>query len=632
MRFTPTFLDELRARLPVSVVVGRKVRLKKQGREWRGLSPFTQEKTPSFYVNDSKGRWFDFSAGKNGNVFDFVMETEGLSFPEAVEKLAGEAGLSLPTMTREDTVREERRAGAMEAMEAATAFFEAQLRAPAGAKAKAYLDGRDVVPAMRERFRLGYAPRDRYALRDHLADKGFSREAMIEGGLLVHGEDVEVPFDRFRDRVMFPIADRGGRVIAFGGRALDPDAPAKYLNSPETPLFHKGAGLYNFHAARRVAGDRTRVVAVEGYMDVIAMTAAGVPETVAPLGTALTPDQCALLWSMAPDPILCFDGDRAGRKAAARAIDTALPLIAAGRTFRFALLPDGVDPDDLARSGGAEAVAGVLAGALPFVEMLWTRERDMTALETPEQRTALLERLSQAAEAIGDRDLKRSYQSELRGRAFEHFRSLRPAPQAGPRRFAGRPNQRTGPDAPLQISGGLARSRLFAASTAGLSVREAAILTALSDFPALIGPHAEEIAALSLTSTEADRLRHVLLRVAEDDEPDTGQIAGALVQAGLIEAAERIAERAGTQRIRAAAPHAFPLDAAASLRQALALQLNGPALDTSLRAALAAYTAEPNDKNWQILRDIRAQASSREGLEATAGGAAEDRLSMPTGR
>ena len=632
MRFTPNFLDELRARLPVSVVVGRKVRLKKQGREWRGLSPFTQEKTPSFYVNDQKGRWFDFSAGKNGNVFDFLMETEGLSFPEAVEKLAGEAGLQLPTMSPEDNFREERRSGAIEAMEAATLFFEAQLRSAGGGKARTYLDERGVPDALRAQFRLGFAPRERFALRDHLAGKGFSRDTMIAGGLLIHGDDIEVPFDRFRDRVMFPIGDRAGRVIAFGGRALDPDAPAKYLNSPQTDLFNKGGGLYNLHQARRAAGDRARVVVVEGYMDVIAMTGAGVPEAVAPLGTALTPEQCALLWTMAPEPTLCFDGDRAGRKAAARAIDTALPLIATGRTLRFALLPDGLDPDDLARSGGADAVEAVLAGALPLVDMLWTRERDETALETPEQRTALLERLSRAAEAIADRDLRRSYQSDLRGRAFEHFRSLRPPAQPPRRPGSGpRPGEHVGPDTPMRISGALARSAIFGSTNIGLSVREATILTALIDFPALIAPHVEEIAALSLPTADADRLRHLLLHVAEEEEPDHEQIADAIGAAGLRETVDRIVDRAGTQRIRAAAPHAFPLDAAASLRQALALQLHGPALNTSLQAALAAYSAEPNEKNWQILRDVRAQAWSRDGLEATAE-AAEDRPINLTGR
>ena len=330
MKFTPQFLDDIRARLPVSQVVSARVKLRKMGREWRGLSPFTAEKTPSFYVNDQKMRWFDFSAGRNGNIFDFLMETEGLTFPEAVERLAAEAGVALPVQSREEEARERVRDSAAEALELATAFYEAQLRGREGAKARAYLDGRQMLAAAQAEFRIGFATSERFALRDHLAARNVPVETMIEAGLLVHGDDIAVPFDRFRDRVMFPICDRNGRVIAFGGRALAKDAPAKYLNSPETVLFHKGACLYNHHRARKAAHMKDRVIAVEGYVDVIALSMAGFAEAVAPLGTALTPEQCALLWRMSEELVLCFDGDRAGRKAAHRAIDTALPLLGLG--------------------------------------------------------------------------------------------------------------------------------------------------------------------------------------------------------------------------------------------------------------------------------------------------------------
>ena len=324
MRFPPQFLDELRARLLVSEVVGRRVRLKKAGREWRGLSPFNQEKTPSFFVNDQKMAWFDFSSGKNGNIFDFVMMTEGLSFPEAVERLAGEAGLPLPTISREEEARDERRKTLNDVMELAAKFFEATLAARAGAKARGYLADRGLDPATQVRFRLGYAPAERFALKEHLGKEGISTADMIEAGLLVAGDDIPVPYDRFRDRVMFPITDLRGRVIAFGGRALEKDAQAKYLNSPETPLFHKGGTLYNIAAARAAAHKGAPVIAVEGYVDVIAMVTAGFEATVAPLGTALTADQLVLLWKMADEPTLCFDGDSAGRRAAYRAVDLAL--------------------------------------------------------------------------------------------------------------------------------------------------------------------------------------------------------------------------------------------------------------------------------------------------------------------
>ena len=314
MRFPPSFLDEIKARLPVSEVVRRRVKLMKSGREWKGLSPFNSEKTPSFFVNDQKMAWFDFSSGQNGNIFDFLMRTEGLTFPEAVERLASDAGLPLPTVSRESEQRERQRASLLDVMEMAAKFFEAELQARGGAKARGYLADRGLMPPIQRQFRLGYAPAERYALRDHLASKGVLAEQMMEGGLLVHGEDIPVPYDKFRDRVMFPICDRSGRVIAFGGRAMEKDIPAKYMNSPETPLFHKGNVLYNQHNARKAAHDLGTVIAVEGYVDVISMSAAGFPHVVASLGTALTPSQCELLWRMAEEPILCFDGDRAGSR------------------------------------------------------------------------------------------------------------------------------------------------------------------------------------------------------------------------------------------------------------------------------------------------------------------------------
>ncbi|MGB6449076.1 MAG: DNA primase, partial [Xanthobacteraceae bacterium] len=352
MRFTPQFLDELRARLPVSEVVGRRVKLRKAGREWKGLSPFNQEKTPSFFVNDQKAMWFDFSSGKNGNIFDFLMLTEGMSFPEAVERLAGQAGVPLPVMTREAQAQEERRKTLHDIVELAAVFFQSTLASRQGARGRGYLLDRGLSASTQLKFRLGYAAPDQYALKEHLGAAKIPVEDMIEAGLLVAGEDISVPYDRFRDRVMFPISDWRGRVIAFGGRALEKEVAAKYLNSPETPLFHKGGTLYNIAAARKAAHDGAPVIAVEGYVDVIAMVTAGFEATVAPLGTALTADQLGLMWRLADEPILCFDGDGAGRRAAYRAVDLALPFLKPGKSIKFASLPDGQDPDDLARSGG----------------------------------------------------------------------------------------------------------------------------------------------------------------------------------------------------------------------------------------------------------------------------------------
>src|ERR1700722_12929677 len=285
-------------------------------RRWRGLSPFSAEKTPSFFVNDQKGFFHDFSSGKHGDAFAFLMETEGLTFPEAVERLAGMAGLPMPRLSPAEAVQDQKRASLIDVMAMAARLFEANLQQPIGAKARGYLADRGLGSLVQQRFGLGYATPERFALRDALAAQGVDAEAVIDAGLLVHGEDIAVPYDRFRDRVMFPIHDRAGRVIAFGGRAMEAGAKAKYLNSPETALFHKGGLLFNHHRARKAAHDSGAIVVVEGYIDAIAVSDAGFPNVVAPLGTALTPDQCALLWAMASEPILCFDGDGAGRRAA----------------------------------------------------------------------------------------------------------------------------------------------------------------------------------------------------------------------------------------------------------------------------------------------------------------------------
>src|SRR3984893_10023086 len=433
MRFTPQFLEELRARLPVSEVVGKRVKLKKAGREWKGLSPFNKEKTPSFTVSDDKGFYHDFSSGKHGNIFDFMMETEGVSFPEAVERLAEMAGVPLPAYSPEAEAREERRKTLHDIVEMAAAFFQSTLASRNGARGRGYLADRGLASATQLKFRLGYASAERYALKEHLGAAKIPVEDMIEAGLIVAGEDIPVPYDRFRDRIMFPISDWRGRVIAFGGRALEEDVSAKYLNSPETPLFHKGATLYNIAATRQAvhnAGKSTqsaqenfsaRVIAVEGYVDVIAMVMAGYEGTVAPLGTALTAEQLALMWRLHDEPILCFDGDDAGRRAAYRALDIALPLIKPGKSLKLAALPDGQDPDDLVRSGGREAVEDVLDAARPLADMLWTRESEAGPLQTPERRAALEARLGEVAASIADETVRRYYRADFATRLRQLF-------------------------------------------------------------------------------------------------------------------------------------------------------------------------------------------------------------------
>lgn len=631
MRFTPTFLDEIRARLPVSDVVGRRVKLRKAGREWRGLSPFNAEKSPSFFCNDQKMAWFDFSSGRNGNIFDFVMATEGLSFPEAVERLAGEAGLAVPKRSADDTREEERRAGLGEACEWAAQFFEKTLAGSEGGKARAYLDGRRIAPESRARFRLGLAPKDRYALRDHLAGRGVSAEVMIEAGLLVHGEDIPVPYDRFRDRVMFPITDRGGRVVAFGGRALDKDVPSKYLNSPETPLFHKGRLLYNHHAARRAASDRGTVIVVEGYVDVIAMTAADHPHVVAPLGTALTPDQCELLWRMAPEPILCFDGDGAGRRAAAKAVDTALPLIAPGRSLRFAFLPEGQDPDDLAGAGGAGAIAAVLGQARPLADMLFSREAEREALDTPERRAGFEKRLRALVGDIKDEAVRRHYGTEMQSRLRSLFEADRwsGGNRGGAARRPRNPPRGRGPwipepprgyaESPLPgLSASMGASRPFAA--AALPPREAFMVALVLNHPVLLDQHAEDLAHLDFMSPEVARLRDGLLGCLGEHPHDADELAVALDAKGLQKLRRRIlavAERLPHWSLK---QDTDTDDADQEFRQAMALHRKAGALNTALRLAETTFGREPSEHHFASLQDARDRLSAFEGTEATLEG------------
>lgn len=422
MKFSDSFLDEIRARLPVSQVVSRRVQLKRAGREWKGLSPFNREKTPSFTVNDQKGFYHDFSSSKHGDIFTFLMETEGLSFPEAVERLAGEAGVPMPAPDPqfERTVKE--RLGLLDALEAAAKFFEEALRASVGREALGYAEGRGIARDTIKEFRVGYAPGGRDTLKTALLKRGFTEAQLLETGLVIKPDDGRPTYDRFRNRLTIPILDAKSRVIAFGARALEADAQPKYLNSPETRLFDKGSMVYNFARARTSAFDKGELIVVEGYMDVIALHQAGFTNVVATLGTAFTERQMEILWLLAPEPVICFDGDRAGEAAAARAIDRMLPALSEGRSFRFAFLPEGQDPDDLVRSAGADAFASCVTGAHPLIDMLWTRETQASPLDTPERRAAFEARLETLLGEIGNVRVKDHYRREVKNRLYTLWR------------------------------------------------------------------------------------------------------------------------------------------------------------------------------------------------------------------
>lgn len=542
MRFDPHLLDEIRARLPVSQVVARKVNLKRQGRELVGLSPFKSEKTPSFTVSDQKGFYHCFASGEHGDIFTFLMKTEGLSFPEAVERLAEEAGVPLPKQappTPEARAEADQRHQLYALLDEAARFFTSILHSAAGREAFDYLERRGLTPATIESFRLGYAPDGGHELKDHLVRKGFDPDKIVLSGMAVTAEG-RAPYDRFRHRVMFPIADLKGRVIAFGGRALNPDQPAKYLNSNETPLFHKGRVLYNAHNARQAAFEHHGVIAVEGYMDVIALAQAGFQETVAPLGTALTDDQLALLWRMAPEPLLCFDGDAAGRKAAFRAIDAALPHLKPGRSLRFAFLPDGLDPDDVIRECGRAGLEAILAKARPMVDVLFEREWGEGEWTTPERRAGLDIRMMQVVSAIADGAVRNHYERSIKERLF---RAWRAAPRsrsgaskgnAGPgvsgivstsQPFLRRPRdemsgtyRRRSPNpsvgdvaGPAFASESLKRSARVAGHGSVFPPREALILQCLVNHPYLIEEYAEEVAALKFASKSLNELRDAIL-------------------------------------------------------------------------------------------------------------------------
>ena len=537
MRFDERFLDEIKARLRLSDVIGRSVKLRRQGREYVGLSPFSKERTPSFFVNDDKGVFHDFSSGKHGDLISFLQETERLSFVEAVEKLAAEAGVPMPAPDPQGAERDKARAALSDWLEAAAKWFEAELRRPAGLQARGYLARRGLPEGEWGRFRLGFAPAGRTALKDYLIAKGGRPGELVETGLLIAPQDGGAPYDRFRDRIIFPITDARGRVVSFGGRALDPQARAKYLNGPETSLFHKGATLYGLAEARKLmaaANDGSALVVVEGYMDAIACQRAGVA-AVAPLGTALTEDQMEALWRLHSEPTLCFDADGAGQRAASRVIDRALPLLKAGRSFRFALVSGGKDPDDVLREQGAAALKGQLANTTPFVEMLFTRERDLEPLDTPERKAGLKGRLRAAAAAIEDKDLASAYREDLFHRLDALFGRTEPESRGTMRRPA-RPFVRRDPrrpayeDAPLTAEGRTQSRRL----RASLEPLPAALAKAALAEPVMLDPQLETFEAHGFGDPAlADLAREIIRLRLHADVLDSEALARHLAARGF---------------------------------------------------------------------------------------------------
>ena len=627
MRFSHSFLDEIRGRLPVSEVVSRCVRLKRRGREFVGLSPFKAEKTPSFTVNDEKGFYHCFATGKHGDIFTFLIETEGLTFPEAVERLAGEAGLEVPKAGPEDRRREAERAGLHDALELAAAFFEAQLTGAQGPEARDYLDRRGVTAHTRESFRIGYAPRSRAELKQYLAGKGIAQELMIAAGLLIAGDDIPVSYDRFRHRIMFPITDLSGRVIAFGGRALDAAHPAKYLNSPETRLFHKGSVLFNAGRARRPAHERSAILVVEGYMDVVALSQAGFPHAVAPLGTALTEDQLRLLWRLAPEPTLCFDGDEAGRKAAQRAAETAMSHLRAGYSLRVAWLPPGQDPDDLVAAEGPAAMTDVVASAQSLADVLWDKQLEAGPLDTPERRAAFEDRLEAEVAAIRDEKVRRHYRAEISARLERLWsapaRTNRGRRQPPPGRRGDRSRGWAGETweagqrhrAPASAS--LNTSALVARRPPPLPAREALLVRILLNHPWLVEEEAEEISAIALQGRPASELIGAILTIVSNAGPlDSASLQDQLRTKGLGPQIARIDQVLTHRSDWFADVGSAPEDVRIGWRHALARQNKALGLQRELAEAERALLDEATDANLERLRATLTELERLEGSEA----------------
>lgn len=551
VRIPDGFVEELKARIRPSDVIGRKVKLTKKGKEWVGLSPFTNEKTPSFYVNDQKRIFKCFSSGLGGDVISFVMETERLSFMEAVEKLAEEAGMSLPKASPEAVEEYDHRKRLQAACEAAAAYFEERLRASEGAGARTYLQGRGLSASSWSRYRLGYAPDDWRRTRTHLHECGFTDAELLEAGLIKESDKGGEPYDAFRGRLMFPIPDARGGIIAFGGRALQPDAKPKYLNSGDTPLFHKSNVLYRYKAAREALGhgEGGGLIVAEGYMDVIALCEAGFGHAVAPLGTALTEEQLQLVWRAGPEPVMCFDGDRAGLGAAYRALDRALPFVEPGRSVFFVLLPDGMDPDDLIRERGRLAMAEQLDARIPLSELLWRRERDAEPLDTPERQAGLEARLMAACAQIRHPGVRAAYERDLKSRLRDHLWQLRDAKRANSFR-RGRPGSAQIPAGGEHAQEALKQRALD--NIGGLNL----ILRAV-DNPGLLAAGAEMLAQCAPADPDVARLRDAVLDLANDGIPiDRAAITAHLANSGNIRAAGLLKDYPATPQIAADGPEA----------------------------------------------------------------------------
>jgi len=637
MRFTDGFLDEIRQRLPISQVVGEHVIWdKRKSQPQRGdmwaCCPFHGEKSPSFHADDRRGIYHCFGCGVSGDHFRFLTEKAGMSFPEAVEKLAAMAGVPMPARDVHEEKRQEARRSLFDVMEIATQYFEAALGHNIGARARGYLHERGVTATAQTRFRIGYSPDSSNGLKEHLAANGVSAQEMVDTGLVVVREDSPLPYDRFRNRVMFPITDYRGRVIAFGGRALSADVPAKYLNSPETELFKKRLTLYNGQTAKEAARAGKSVIVVEGYLDVIAAVMAGFEGTVAPLGTALTEEHLQLLWRMSDEPVLCFDGDSAGQRAAARATEIVLPHLQPGRTVKIATLPEGQDPDDLIKAQGRGAFAEVIDRARSLSDVIWSNETGGIVPETPEARAALEARLKARANAIGEASVKRHYMQAFDEKLQAFFAPIRPARWdersgggrngrgQGGRGQGGRQGYPTGSRGSprVVVSDTLRNSRLMKPGLAiDATPREATILMSLVNHPGLADARLESLAELELSSpTSRGLLMAMLDLVTRDHDISAEALRGALGVRGFGEAIGKMELVLARQGVWQCNADVADPDTETGLKHALALHYKSVELNKALKAAELALGEDPSEETFERLLDIQNQITTVDGTEA----------------
>lgn len=611
MAFPPSFLDEIRARLTLSDVVGRSVKLTRKGREYTGLCPFHNEKTPSFTVSDDKNFYHCFGCGAHGDVFTFLVENEGLSFPESVERAALEAGLEVPVSTPQEREREQLRTKFMDVVENACAFYENTLWTDAGHKGLDYLRKRGLTDQIIQRFRLGFAPAGNLLKASMISDEAPESD-FLGAGLMRKTDDGHRSYDFFRDRVIFPICDGRGRPIAFGGRIMGDGAP-KYLNSPDTPMFDKRRTLYGLDLARKASYDTGRIIVTEGYMDVIALAQAGLYETVATLGTALTESHLVQLWKLVDEPVLCFDGDTAGQRAVGQAAERALPLLAPGKSLRFVTLPAGEDPDSLVSAQGPAPINALIENARPLAAVIWSLEAEGREITTPERIAGLEKRLEDRVMSIADRKVQFQYKSLFR----QKLRELSEARGKGNNKVAAqrRDGYRDGYYGRYRRLTGAGSSAIaeFAANRVGPQVLkrrlEQALMAALVNHPELLDTFAEDIAKIDVVDPALDNLRREILKLhAIDGDLDSNSIQNHLKKMGGCDVIQSVLSSEVLIHAGFARKEAPAEEVRTGFIEALTRQLE-PVRRAQLEEAKQHFINNPTDENWDRFEKLKSDGS-----------------------